>query len=135
MSGDECRCIELCSIQVPISDHGTIRAEDFQTIRAGGDGAGLRLFDPGCVQGVVCRFYAPGFSWRKQVFTTMWIFSYMNTAPVKSSISYIDGGKGILRYRGIPIEQLAEKSSFLEVCPFIDTRVFDTCAICSAFFA
>ena len=38
-----------------------------------------------------------------------------NTATVRSKISYIDGDKGILRYRGYPIEQLAEKSSFLEV--------------------
>ena len=56
-------------------------------ITAGGDGNGLRLFDPG----------------------------YLNTAPVRSSISFIDGDKGILRYRGYPIEELAEKSSFLEV--------------------
>lgn len=56
-------------------------------ITAGGDGAGLRLFDPG----------------------------YLNTAPVRSTISYIDGDKGILRYRGYPIEELAEKSSFTEV--------------------
>lgn len=55
-------------------------------IKAGGDGNGLTLFDPG----------------------------YINTAPVKSSISYIDGDKGILRYRGYPIEDLAEKSTFLE---------------------
>ncbi|KAL7753376.1 hypothetical protein RI367_001151 [Sorochytrium milnesiophthora] len=40
---------------------------------------------------------------------------YLNTAVCKSSISYIDGDKGILRYRGIPIEELAENSSFLEV--------------------
>ena len=39
----------------------------------------------------------------------------MNTAVVKSSICYIDGDKGILTYRGFPIEELAEKSSFLEV--------------------
>jgi citrate synthase len=39
----------------------------------------------------------------------------MNTASCRSSITYIDGGKGILRYRGYPIEQLAEKASFLEV--------------------
>ena len=38
-----------------------------------------------------------------------------NTATVRSKISYIDGEKGILRYRGYPIEQLAEKSTFLEV--------------------
>ena len=40
-----------------------------------------------------------------------------NTATVKSKISFIDGDKGILRYRGYPIEQLAEKSTFLEVLP------------------
>jgi len=40
---------------------------------------------------------------------------FMNTAAVTSSITYIDGDAGILRYRGYPIEQLAEKSSFLEV--------------------
>ncbi len=41
--------------------------------------------------------------------------AYMNTASTKSQITFIDGGKGILRYRGYPIEQLAEKSTFLEV--------------------
>lgn len=39
----------------------------------------------------------------------------MNTAVTQSTITFIDGEKGILRYRGYPIEQLAEKSSFLEV--------------------
>lgn len=43
------------------------------------------------------------------------ICRYTNTSAVKSSISYIDGEKGILRYRGYPIEELAERSSFLEV--------------------
>lgn len=60
---------------------------DLLQITAGGDGNGLRLFDPG----------------------------YLNTAPVRSTISYIDGDKGILRYRGYPIEELAEKSTFTEV--------------------
>jgi citrate synthase len=41
--------------------------------------------------------------------------AYMNTASCKSRITYIDGDKGILRYRGYPIEQLAEKSNYLEV--------------------
>jgi citrate synthase len=41
---------------------------------------------------------------------------YMSTASCDSRITYIDGEKGILRYRGYPIEQLAERSSFLEVC-------------------
>ena len=40
---------------------------------------------------------------------------YVNTTAVKSKISFIDGDKGILRYRGYPIEQLAERSNFLEV--------------------
>ena len=56
-------------------------------ITAGGDGVGLRVFDNG----------------------------YVNTTACNSSISYIDGDKGILRYRGYPIEELAERSSFLEV--------------------
>ena len=41
---------------------------------------------------------------------------FVNTASTKSAITYIDGDAGILRYRGIPIEQLAEKSTFIEVC-------------------
>ena len=41
--------------------------------------------------------------------------AYMQTASCKSEITYLDGGAGILRYRGYPIEQLAEKSTFLEV--------------------
>ncbi|CAM3941293.1 citrate synthase [Tsukamurella ocularis] len=40
---------------------------------------------------------------------------FVNTASCKSAITYIDGGQGILRYRGYPIEQLAEKSTFIEV--------------------
>jgi citrate synthase len=40
--------------------------------------------------------------------------AFMNTASTKSAITFIDGDKGILRYRGVPIEQLAEKSSFIE---------------------
>ena len=41
--------------------------------------------------------------------------AFLNTASCRSAITYIDGEKGILRYRGYPIEQLAEKASFLEV--------------------
>jgi citrate synthase len=40
--------------------------------------------------------------------------AYMNTASTKSAITFLDGEKGILRYRGVPIEQLAEKSTFVE---------------------
>jgi citrate synthase len=73
--------------EIPISEHGTIRVTDLKAITAGGDGAGLRTFDNG----------------------------YVNTTACRSAVSYIDGDAGVLRYRGIPIEQLAEKSSFLEV--------------------
>eukprot|EP00897_Mesotaenium_endlicherianum_P009472 jgi/Mesen1/8553/ME000489S07943 len=72
--------------ELPIDEDGTLRAVDFKKIVAGGDGNGLKIYDPG----------------------------YINTAPVRSTISYIDGDKGILRYRGYPIEELAEKSSYLE---------------------
>ena len=41
---------------------------------------------------------------------------YMNTGACQSNITFLDGEKGILRYRGYPIEQLAEKSTFVEVC-------------------
>jgi citrate synthase len=41
---------------------------------------------------------------------------YLNTAPCTSAITYIDGDAGILRYRGYPIEQLAQGASFLEIC-------------------
>jgi citrate synthase len=41
---------------------------------------------------------------------------FMSTASCRSQITYIDGNEGILRYRGYPIEQLAEKSTYLEVC-------------------
>ncbi|GMI98115.1 citrate synthase 2 [Hibiscus trionum] len=73
--------------QVPVSPEGTVRATDFKKITTGKDDKGLKIYDPG----------------------------YLNTAPVRSSISYIDGDEGILRYRGYPIEELAESSSFLEV--------------------
>ncbi|KAL5997723.1 hypothetical protein ACLOJK_008653 [Asimina triloba] len=56
-------------------------------IKTGKYDKGLKLYDPG----------------------------YLNTAPVRSAICYIDGDEGILRYRGYPIEELAESSSFLEV--------------------
>ncbi|WVY92053.1 hypothetical protein V8G54_037567 [Vigna mungo] len=57
------------------------------TVRASDLKKGLKLYDPG----------------------------YLNTVPVRSAISYIDGDEGILRYRGYPIEELAEKSTFTEV--------------------
>jgi len=71
--------------EVPIQD-GAVRAVDLRQIKVRDDDSGLMSYDPG----------------------------YINTAPCKSAISFIDGERGILRYRGYPIEQLAEKSSFLE---------------------
>jgi citrate synthase len=65
---------------------GTVRSMDLRQIKVSEDDFGLLGYDPG----------------------------FLNTASCKSQITYIDGEKGILRYRGYPIEQLAEQSSFLE---------------------
>jgi citrate synthase len=72
--------------EVPI-ENGAIHATDLRKIKASDDDFGLMTYDP----------------------------AFMNTASCKSRITFIDGDKGILRYRGYPIEQLAEKSSYLEV--------------------
>ena len=72
--------------EVPI-DNGTIRAMDLRQIKTGPDDFGLMTYDP----------------------------AFMNTGSCRSAITFIDGDKGILRYRGYPIEQLAEKCTFLEV--------------------
>jgi citrate synthase len=74
------------SYDVEITD-GTVRAMDFRQIKVNDDDFGLMTYDPG----------------------------FTNTASCRSSITYIDGENGILEHRGIPIEQLAENSSFLEV--------------------
>src|SRR5687767_7552714 len=71
--------------ELPIQD-GTIRAMDLRKIKKGPDDFGLMTYDP----------------------------AFMNTANCRSSITYIDGDKGILLYRGYPIEQLAEESDYLE---------------------
>jgi len=71
---------------VPIED-GTIRATELRRIKTDDDDFGLMTYDP----------------------------AYMNTASCRSAITYIDGENGILEYRGYPIEQLAEKSNYLEV--------------------
>ena len=74
------------SYEVPIAD-GTIKAVDLRNIKTDAEDFGLMTYDP----------------------------AFMNTAACRSAITYIDGDKGILRYRGYPIEQLAEKATFLEV--------------------
>jgi citrate synthase len=72
--------------EIPIED-GTIRALELRQIKTGEDDFGLMTYDP----------------------------AFMNTASCRSAVTYIDGDRGILEYRGYPIEQLAERSSYLEV--------------------
>jgi citrate synthase len=74
------------SYELPIED-GTVRATELRKIKVNEDDFGIMTYDP----------------------------AFMNTASCRSSVTYIDGDKGILEYRGYPIEQLAEKSTYLEV--------------------
>ena len=76
--------------ELPIKD-GAIRAMDLKQIKTGPDDFGLMTYDP----------------------------AFMNTASCRSTITYIDGDKGILEYRGYPIEQLAESSNYLETAYLI----------------
>jgi len=71
--------------ELPIAD-GTIKALDLRQIKTGADDFGLMTYDP----------------------------AFMNTASCRSAITFIDGDKGILEYRGYPIEQLAEGATYLE---------------------
>ncbi len=73
------------SYELPI-EHGTIKALDLRKIKAGDDDFGLMTYDP----------------------------AFTNTASCKSRITFIDGDKGILNYRGYPIEELAQSSNYLE---------------------
>src|SRR6266567_5525212 len=72
--------------ELPIVD-GAIRALDLRQIKTGDDDFGLLSYDP----------------------------AFMNTANCRSAITFIDGEKGILRYRGYPIDELADSVSFLDV--------------------
>jgi citrate synthase len=72
--------------ELPIQD-GTIRATELRNIKVDDEDFGLMAYDP----------------------------AFMNTAACRSAITFIDGDKGVLEYRGYPIEQLAEKSNYLEV--------------------
>jgi len=74
------------SYDLPVQDD-TIRAMDLRQIKVNADDFGMMTYDP----------------------------AFMNTASCRSAITYIDGDKGILLYRGYPIEQLAERCTFLEV--------------------
>src|SRR5471032_2696774 len=74
------------SYTVPIVDE-TIRTADLKQIKVNADDFGIMGYDP----------------------------AFQNTASCRSAITFIDGDKGILRYRGYPIDELASKSSFLDV--------------------
>jgi citrate synthase len=74
------------SYTLPI-ENGTIRAMDLRKIKTGAEDFGLMTYDP----------------------------AFMNTASCRSAITFIDGDKGILRYRGYPIDVLAEHCTYLEV--------------------
>src|SRR6476619_6605853 len=76
--------------ELPIAD-GAIRAIDLRQIKASDDDFGLLSYDPG----------------------------FMNTANCRSAITFIDGEKGILRYRCYPIEELAGRVSFLDVASLL----------------
>jgi citrate synthase len=78
------------SYELPV-EHGTVRAMDFRQIKVSSDDFGLMTYDP----------------------------AFMNTASCRSRITFIDGDRGILRYRGYPIEQLAEQSNYLETAYLI----------------
>ena len=78
------------SYELPIQN-GNIRAVDLRQIKVTDDEFGMMSYDP----------------------------AFMNTASCKSKITFIDGEKGILRYRGYPIDQLAEKCTYLEVAYLI----------------
>ena len=73
------------SYEIPIQD-GAVRAADLRQIKTAPDDFGLMSYDP----------------------------AYLNTAACRSAVSFIDGDRGILRYRGYAIEELAERSTFLE---------------------
>ena len=76
--------------EVPVTN-GTVKAMDFRKIKTSDDDFGLMVYDP----------------------------AYKNTAHCESRVTFIDGDKGILRYRGYPIEQLAEKCTYLEVAQLL----------------
>ena len=78
------------SYEIPIQND-SIRASDLRQIKVSDDDFGMMSYDP----------------------------AFMNTASCPSRITFIDGDKGILRYRGYPIEELAEKSSYLETAYLI----------------
>ena len=87
------------SYEVPVAD-GTIKAIDLRQIKTAPDDFGLMTYDP----------------------------AFMNTASCRSAITFIDGDRGILEYRGFPIEEIADKASFLEVAWLLNEGEFPNAA-------
>ncbi|HVX65249.1 MAG TPA: citrate synthase [Bryobacteraceae bacterium] len=85
------------SYTIPV-EHGAIRTTDLRQLKTGPDDFGLMSYDP----------------------------AFMNTASCQSRITYIDGDKGILLYRGYPIEQLAERCTYLETADLLLTGELPT---------
>jgi citrate synthase len=85
--------------EIPV-ENGAVHATELRKIKAGTDDFGLVSYDPG----------------------------FLNTAACRSTITYIDGDKGMLRYRGYPIEEIAGTKSFLEVAYLILNGEFPTAA-------
>ncbi|HAF09887.1 MAG TPA: citrate (Si)-synthase [Chloroflexi bacterium] len=83
--------------EIPI-ENGAVHATELRKIRSGPEDFGLVSYDPG----------------------------FLNTAACRSAITYIDGDKGILRYRGYPIEEIAEKKTFLEIAYLVLNGEFPT---------
>ena len=86
--------------EIPI-EHETVRALDFRQMKVNEDDFGLMTYDP----------------------------AFQNTAACRSAITFIDGDRGILNYRGYPVQELADQSDFLEVayppreCGHVGARV------------
>ena len=88
------------SYEVPVDGHGTIKAMDLRQIKTAPDDFGVMTYDP----------------------------AFMNTAACRSTITFIDGDRGILEYRGYPIEEIAEHASFLEVAYLLSEGELPTAA-------
>jgi hypothetical protein len=87
--------------EIPIEEGGAIRAALLREIKTGPEDFGLMSYDP----------------------------AFTNTASCRSKVTFIDGEKGILRYRGYPIEELAERSNYLEVAYLVSRASSPTSSI------
>jgi citrate synthase len=91
--------------EAEILEGDVVRAMDLRGIKVADDDFGMMAYDP----------------------------AFTNTASTRSTVTFIDGGEGILRYRGYPIEQLAERASFLEVAYLIVKGELPTQSVLDSF--